>query len=80
MRFDCPKCQVKLKSDFRLFALAIVLCAPIMAYPLMWAVQNPVMWLLVPASMAIWFLVFYAVFSVSLERKEAGSGGQGSPT
>lgn len=74
IRFDCPSCQVKLKSDFWLSALAIVLCAPIMAYPIMWAVRKPIMWLLVPVSVLVQLFVYYGVFSVSLAHKEAGTG------
>lgn len=75
MRFECPGCQAKLKSNFGPFVVAVILCAPIMAFPIIWAVRNPVMWLLVPVSILVQFFVYYGVFSVSLEREEAGNGG-----
>ncbi len=48
----------------RLIALAAILNAPIMAYPIRQAFCNPVMWFLVLCSFVPAFFIYYGLFSV----------------
>lgn len=66
--FRCPEYQSGLKTDLRLFILAAIIVAPILAFPISWAIKNPWMWLAVLGAMGLSFFVYYLLFSVKAEQ------------
>jgi hypothetical protein len=75
-RFTCPGCRAPLAVNFRRVLVAALVQAPVLAFPISAAVQDPIYWWLLPPALAVCFLIHYAFFTVEAETRK--SGGQSS--
>lgn len=66
MCFECPGCRTKLKVDYQLALLGILIWAPALALSISRAMDTPIMWFSVLGAAAFSFLVQYWLFSVKL--------------